>query len=112
MLFRSQSYTTAGDPALGTARAYVSSAIKKAPFVNCSGYSNPDVDRLFEQGATAATLEARAIPYKQAQVVLAHDLPLLPFWESAQMNVASTRVQGQWAWGTGYEYWEDVWLDG
>ncbi len=106
-----QSYTTAGDPALGVSRAYVSSAIKHAPFVNCSGYSNPEVDRLFELGATAGTLEQRAVPYRQVQVILARDLPVLPFWQSAQNNVASTRVQGKWAWGTAYEYWEDVWLE-
>lgn len=106
-----QSYTTAGDPALGVARAYVMSSIKHAPFVNCSGYSNPEVDKLFQQGADAPTLAQRAVPYKQLQVILARDLPIIPFWESAQMNVASTRVHGPWAQGTGYEFWEDVWLE-
>lgn len=106
-----QSYTTAGDPALGVARAYVTSAIKKEPFVNCSGYSNPEVDKLFAQGADAPTLEQRAAAYKQVQVILAQDLPTIPFWQSAHLNVASTRVNGPWGEGTGYEFWEDVWLE-
>jgi peptide/nickel transport system substrate-binding protein len=106
-----QSYTTAGDPALGVARAYISSAIEKAPFVNCSGYSNPEVDKLFVDGASAPTQDQRAVPYKEVQVILARDLPIIPFWEAAHVNVANRRVQGPWATGTGYEFWEDVWLE-
>ena len=106
-----QSYSTAGDPALGVSRAYVTSAIRKAPFVNCSGYSNPEVDRLFEDGANAPTIEQRAIPYKKLQVILARDLPTLPFWQSAQNNVGSVRIKGPWARGTAYDGWEDAWLD-
>lgn len=106
-----QSYTTAGDPALGVSRAYTTSAIRKAPFVNCTGYSNPEVDRLFAAGATAPTIEQRAVFYKQVQVILARDLPTLPFWESAQNNVASTRVMGAWARGADDDYWDDVWVE-
>lgn len=105
-----QAYSTAGDPALGIARTYVTSSIVQAPFVNCSGYSNPEVDRLFEEGDTASAQEERAAFYRQVQVILAQDLPVLPIWQPVYMNVASTRVQGPWATATGYEHWEDVWL--
>jgi peptide/nickel transport system substrate-binding protein len=106
-----QAYSTAGDPALGVARIYISSAIRKAPFVNASGYSNPEVDRLFAEGADATAAEDRARAYRQAQVILAEDLPVLPIWQTALINVATRRVQGKWSWSTGYDYWEDVWLE-
>jgi peptide/nickel transport system substrate-binding protein len=105
-----QAYSTAGDPALGVSRLYVTSAIRKAPFVNASGYSNPEVDQLFEQGAAAAVQAERAAAYEQVEKVLAADLPVFPVWQTALLNVASTRVQGKWAWSTGYDYWDEVWM--
>lgn len=107
-----QAYSTGGDPALGVSRLYVSSAIRKAPFVNCSGYSNPDVDKLFDAGAQLADQAKRGDAYKQAQVILARDLPSFPLWETALINVASKSVQGKWAWSTGYDYWDEVWVEG
>lgn len=107
-----QAYSTAGDPALGVARLYVSSAIRKAPFVNASGYSNPAIDKLFAEGADATAMEDRARAYRQAQVILAEDLPVLPIWQTALINVATSRVKGKWSWSTGYDYWEDVWVEG
>jgi peptide/nickel transport system substrate-binding protein len=106
-----QAYSTAGDPALGISRLYVSSAIRKAPFVNASGYSNPDVDRLFEAGVNATEEAERAKNYKEVQTILARDLPVIPIWETALMNVASARVKGKWAWSTGYSFWEEVWVE-
>jgi peptide/nickel transport system substrate-binding protein len=106
-----QAYSTSGDPALGVARLYVSSAIKKAPFVNASGYSNPEVDALFDDGANATTLTDRGEAYKKVQTILARDLPVFPIWQTALINVATKKVQGKWSWATGYDYWEEVWLE-
>jgi peptide/nickel transport system substrate-binding protein len=107
-----QAYSTGGDPALGVSRLYLTSAIRKAPFVNASGYSNPEVDKLFEAGAELADQSKRAEAYKQVQVVLAHDLPVFPLWETALINVASKAVAGKWAWSTGCDYWDEVWIEG
>jgi peptide/nickel transport system substrate-binding protein len=106
-----QAYSTSGDPALGVSRLYVSSAIQKRPFLNVSGYSNAEVDALFEAGATQTDLKARGDAYKKVSAILARDLPVIPIWETAAINVASTRVKGKWAWSTGYSHWEDVWLE-
>jgi peptide/nickel transport system substrate-binding protein len=106
-----QAYTTSGDPALGVARLYVTSAIKKAPFVNASGYSNAEVDKLFDDGANATALAERGDAYKKAQAILARDLPVFPLWQTALINVASKSVHGKWAWSTGYDYWDEVWMD-
>lgn len=106
-----QAYSTAGDPALGVERLYISSAIRKAPFVNASGYSNPEVDKLFAEGADATATADRARAYRQVAVILAEDLPVLPIWQTALINVATRRVKGKWSWSTGYDYWDDVWLE-
>lgn len=107
-----QSFTTGGDPALGVARLYVSSAIRKAPYVNASGYSNPEVDALFDQGAGGSKPEDRGIAYKKVAALLARDIPTFPICETPLVNVASAQVKGKWAWSTGYTWWESVWLDG
>jgi len=107
-----QAYSTAGDPALGVERLYISSAIRKAPFVNASGYSNPEIDKLFAEGANATATADRARAYRAAQVILAEDLPVLPIWQTALINVATSRVKGKWSWSTGYDHWEDVWVEG
>jgi peptide/nickel transport system substrate-binding protein len=106
-----QAYSTGGDPALGVSRLYITSAIRKAPFVNASGYSNPEVDKLFQAGAELADQSKRAEAYKQVQVVLARDLPVFPIWETALISVASKSVAGKWDWSTGYDYWEEVWIE-
>ena len=106
-----QAYSTAGDPALGVSRLYISSAIQKRPFLNVSGYSNPEIDALFEAGANQADFASRGAAYKKAAPILARDLPVIPLWETASINVASRRVKGKWAWSTGYSHWEEVWLE-
>jgi peptide/nickel transport system substrate-binding protein len=106
-----QAYSTGGDPALGVSRLYVTSAIQKRPFVNASGYSNPEVDKLFEDGASTSGFDARGVIYKKAATILARDIPVIPIWETAGINVASRRVHGTWAYGTGYTGWDGVWID-
>ncbi|HEY4065638.1 MAG TPA: ABC transporter substrate-binding protein [Burkholderiaceae bacterium] len=106
-----QAYTTSGDPALGVSRLYTTSAIQKRPFMNASGYSNPEVDKLFDDAASTAGFEARGVLYKAAARILARDLPVIPIWETAGLNVASKKVHGSWAHGTGYSGWDGVWID-
>jgi peptide/nickel transport system substrate-binding protein len=106
-----QSFTTGGDPALGVARLYVSSAIRKAPYVNASGYSTPEVDKLFDEGAGGSTPETRGVFYKKVAAVLARDIPTFPICETPLTNVAGKQVQGRWAWSTGYTWWESVWIE-
>jgi peptide/nickel transport system substrate-binding protein len=106
-----QSFTTGGDPALGVARLYVSSAIRKAPYVNASGYSTPEVDALFDQGAGGSGPEQRGVFYKKVAALLARDIPTFPICETPLVNVAGKSVQGRWAWSTGYTWWESVWIE-
>jgi peptide/nickel transport system substrate-binding protein len=106
-----QAYSTAGDPALGVSRLYTSSTIERRPFLNVSGYSNPEIDKLFEEGASRPTTATRGEAYRKTAPILARDLPLMPLWETASFNVASAKLAGKWAYSTGYSHWEDVWLE-
>jgi peptide/nickel transport system substrate-binding protein len=66
-----------GDPATGVARSYVSTNIVKGnPFGNVGQYSNPEVDRLFAEAASAPA-EKRQELYTKVQQVLADELPVL-----------------------------------
>jgi peptide/nickel transport system substrate-binding protein len=66
-----------GDPALGVARTYVTSNIVKGIlFSNTQGYSNPEVDRLFDEAAVALDESKRQELYTKAQEVLIEDVPV------------------------------------
>lgn len=66
-----------GDPAIGGDRAYKTSQISKGTaFNNVGGYSNPEVDRLFEEAALAYPASARQKIYDKLQVILQKDVPV------------------------------------
>ncbi|WP_339109651.1 ABC transporter substrate-binding protein [Thioclava sp. GXIMD4216] len=66
-----------GDPALGVARNYISSQIVKGnPFANVEGYSNPEIDKMFDEAAVAATDAERQALYTKIQTQLQEDVPV------------------------------------
>ena len=63
------------DPAIGVARNYVTSnIIKGTPFANNEGYSNPEVDRLFEAAPVVKNPDARQRMYTEVQRILVEDV--------------------------------------
>lgn len=105
-----QNLTTGGDPAIGIQRIYICKDIRKAPFVNASGYCNREVDDLFERGASLTTLAGRGEPYKKVQVILANDLPTLVLTEQAILDVARATLKGLWQSRLAYTFWSPAWL--
>jgi peptide/nickel transport system substrate-binding protein len=104
-----QTYTTLGDPALGIARTYVTASIQKGTtFNNASQYSNPEVDKLFDEGRDASTQQARVPFYNQGQEILAQDMPVLNLHQAPQYAVASTRLHGLWQ-AANQQWWGSVW---
>ena len=71
------SYCQGADPEIGARRMYVSSAIGKVPFSNASGWSRPEVDAAFDRGLTTTAPAERARAYRQAQQIIARELPYL-----------------------------------
>ncbi len=105
-----QNYSTAGDPAIGVARAYHSESIKQGTtFNNASGYSNPEVDALFDKGRDAANQAGRQEAYFKVQELLARDVPTLLVHQQAQIGAASVRLQDMWQ-ASVYQWWHRVWV--
>ena len=87
------SFYSAGDPAIGYTRLYVTTTTR-TPNTNASGYSNPKVDELLSQGATAPDRNARAAAYRQLQVILNDDLPSLVLFDEETVDTASRKLVG------------------
>ena len=71
------SYCQGADPEIGARRMYVSSAIGPVPFSNGAGWSNAEVDRLFDRALASSDTKRRAAAYREAQTVIARELPYL-----------------------------------
>jgi len=87
------SYFSAGDPAIGYTRLYITYT-GTAPNTNASGYSNPKVDELLGQAATATDRAARAKVYRELQVILNDDLPTLVLFDEETVDTASKKLTG------------------
>ena len=88
-----QSFTSSGDPAIGYHRIYLSAA-RGTPFVNATGYANPEVDALLTEAAGLADLEARALVYDQALAILAEDVPTMVMFDELATEAAAATLRG------------------
>lgn len=59
-----------------------------------SGFSNPRFDSAVREGGRHSALPIRAAAYRQAQDVLAEELPILPLAESLRVTARARRVYG------------------
>ncbi len=83
-----------GDPALGVARTYISSNIRKGVmFSNTSGYSNPKVDELFEAAAGEIDVEKRQALYTEVQQLLVEEVPVLWLAEPQYPTIHDNRLK-------------------
>jgi len=101
-----------GDPALGVSRTYVSSNIKKGIlFSNTQGYSNPEVDKLFDQAAVELDDAKRQELYSKVQQILVEDVPVAwtleleypIIYDKAFKNIVSTSIGSHETFGTVYK---------
>ncbi len=103
-------YTSYADPALGLARSFVGSSVGKL-FGNASGYANPEVDSLFDQGRKATAFADRGVFYKKAQAIIADDVPVITLREYKNVEGASKKLHGLWERAENDGTWQDAWLD-
>jgi len=81
------------DPALGVARSYLSTNIRKGVFAtNVVGYTNPTVDELFAKASAATNDEEAQKIYSQIQHIISDDVPVLYLTELQWPNFYSTSV--------------------
>jgi peptide/nickel transport system substrate-binding protein len=105
-------FSTGADPAIDVARLYVSTNIRPVNFTNGSGYRNPKVDALFEQGQKAFKPEDRASAYREVQKILTDDLPAIWLVEYGIVGAWSKKLHGLHTWSaySYYQFW-DTWSD-
>lgn len=83
-----------GDPALGVARTYISSNIRKGVlFSNTEGYENEEVDRLFAEAAVQTDEVERQKLYSEVQKILVDDLPVLWMTEHRYPTLYDNRLE-------------------
>jgi peptide/nickel transport system substrate-binding protein len=90
-----QSYFSAGDPAIGYHRMYLTNT-GTTPLTNASGYSNQQVDDLLGEAATAPDRDKRAAIYRQLQAILNEDLPSLVLFDEETADFATKKLVVQW----------------
>lgn len=101
-----------GDPAIGVARTYVSTNIKKGlMFSNTSQYRNPEVDALFAKAASAPEEERQAL-YTKVQQILVEDVPVLWFCSTSPPTILNTKVHDAIVTGLGFAgSYAEAWLE-
>ncbi len=102
-----------GDPALGVGRNYISSQIVKgSPFNNVEGYSNPEIDRLFADGAIAFPDAKREEIYAKAQKMLTDDVPVAWMLELQFPTITRCNVKNLVTTAIGVnDGFRDAWID-
>ena len=88
-----QLFTTGPDPTISVTPRYHTNQIKKIPFVNGMGYSNPELDKIFDEEFKSVDRQARAQMWRDAQEILFHDLPALPIFEVPVVNLVSSKFE-------------------
>jgi peptide/nickel transport system substrate-binding protein len=81
------------DPTIGMDRRFTSRNIKKIPWTNTMGYSNPEVDRLCEEARKEINFEKRKKLYFRVQEILADELPVI-YTADIEMYTLSNREFG------------------
>jgi peptide/nickel transport system substrate-binding protein len=76
-----QLFTTGPDPTISVTPRFHSDQIKRLPFVNAMGYSNPELDRLFDSEFKELDRAKRAEIWRQIQRTIMTDMPALPLFE-------------------------------
>src|SRR5690606_39239623 len=82
------------------------------PFSNQGGYENKEIDALIDKAGETVDTAARTALYKQLQVLVAEDLPIINVADWGFITVASSQVKNvsnnpRWA----VSSWADTELD-
>ncbi|WP_457034113.1 hypothetical protein [Kitasatospora sp. P5_F3] len=79
---------------------------------NDTGYSSPQFDRLSTRADQTATLQDTVAGYREAQQVLAQDVPAIPLWYTRTTSGFSTHVQNVGCDSFGNPVWTEVQVKG
>ncbi|MCF1502386.1 ABC transporter substrate-binding protein [Afifella sp. H1R] len=87
-----QLYSTGPDPAISVVTRYHTKQINHSPFTNAMGYSNPELDKIFDEDASEVSDEKRKENWDEAQKILMQDLPAIPVFEFPDGHLANARL--------------------
>ncbi len=104
-----QSFTSNTDPAIGYHRIYLTAPAGQS-FVNASGYSSTEVDRLLTLAGQTAKVEERAKVYAQVDAILARDLPTLILFDEIGIDAARSHLRNLWQGLDARDAWWMVWV--
>lgn len=76
-----QLISTGPDPSISTTTRFHTLQINRAPYTNAMGYSNPELDAIFDADAKEPDHAKRQAYWDKAQQVLMRDLPVIPLFE-------------------------------
>jgi peptide/nickel transport system substrate-binding protein len=72
---------------------YATTQINRAPYTNAMGYSNPELDRIFEADASEMDREKRRQYWDETQKILMRDLPVIPLFQFPDGNLATAKLK-------------------
>lgn len=100
------------DPSIGVSRTYLSSNIRQGVmFNNTMGYSNPEVDKLFDAAAKENDPKARQADYTKVQQLLVEDVPVAWILEMEFPTILNKRVHNAITTAIGVnETYADAWV--
>ena len=106
-------YFPTSDPSVGVQRFYWSKAASRGtPFVNASGFSDPEVDRLLEEAAVENDPASRRELIHQFQHDVMTSLPILPLVDLDYVSIISKRAHAVMLRPEGIrDNFADVWID-
>lgn len=88
------SYCNEADPLIGVRRQYHSTQVSTTAFTNASGYSTPEMDRLWDQSTAEPDQARRQQLFQQIQQMAVRDLPYIWLIESANTRAWSSDCTG------------------
>ena len=89
------SYCNEADPQIGVRRQYHSSQIiSSTAFTNAAGYSNPEMDRLWDQSTAEPEAARRQQLFQQIQQLAVRDLPYIWLIESTNTRAWASNCTG------------------
>lgn len=88
-----QLISTGPDPSISVATRFHTKQINRAPFTNGMGYSNPQLDDIFDRDAAELDRSRRQAYWDEAQKILMRDLPAIPLFELPDGHLANAKLE-------------------
>lgn len=88
-----QLISTGPDPAISVVTRYHTKQINRAPYTNAMGYSNPELDAIFDADASETNEAKRKEYWDKAQAILMRDLPAIPVFEFPDGHLVNNKFK-------------------